>query len=421
MILIWISIAIICGAIYLIIKQHEARLVLFSAGLLMALLAGKPLEAFTGFVSGITQVGIIQTVCTVMGFAYVMNYTECDKHLVTFCARGLVKVRPLLIPGATLITFAINIALPSAVGVAATVGTIFIPLLIRSGVHPATAATAVMGGTFGSVLSPGLAHNPFVAKIANLDVMQVISIHAKADIVAGLIVATSITIIAKFLKEDTGYISENAELEDAKYNMKINPLFAVIPIIPIVILMLGATGLVPVLKKIAVPHAMMIGCIVAVVAVRPDLTKLSKAFFEGMGTSFGSILGLIACAGTFVAGMKATNLIDTFITILTHAGSFAKYAAAFGPYILSVIVGSGDAAAFAFNESVTPHAQQFGMQIANMGSMAVLGGAIGRIASPITPATIVCASLAGVSPVEVAKRNIIGTIIAVTVSMFILL
>src|SRR5208283_5265118 len=131
-----------------------------------------------------------------------------DKHLIHLVANALTKIRPLLIPGATLGTFAINIALPSAAGVSAAVGTIFIPILIAAGVNPATAAAAVYCGTFGSLLSPGLAHYPFVANIAGMAVMDVIKVHAMADVVAVLIGATSVTVMAYLLKENKGYVAE---------------------------------------------------------------------------------------------------------------------------------------------------------------------------------------------------------------------
>lgn len=39
---------------------------------------------------------------------------------------------------------------------------------------------------------------------------------------------------------------------------------------------------------------------------------------------------------------------------------------------MGVITGSGDAAAFAFNEAVTPHAPSFGMTVPTLGTMAAL-------------------------------------------------
>ena len=118
----------------------------------------------------------------------VMRFTSCDKHLINAMANVISKVRPLLIPGVVLGTFLVNIALPSAAGTAAAAGAIFIPLLMGAGVHPAIAAAAVKCGTYGSMLNPGLAHNPFVAKIAGdasrFDLLLA-SLHRFADGAAG--------------------------------------------------------------------------------------------------------------------------------------------------------------------------------------------------------------------------------------------
>jgi DcuC family C4-dicarboxylate transporter len=53
--------------------------------------------------------------------------------------------------------------------------------------------------------------------------------------------------------------------------------------------------------------------------------------------------------------------------------------------------------------------------------MAALAGGIGRAMSPIAGAAVICAAFAGVSPIEVAKRNMPGMILACTVSMILLL
>lgn len=419
--MISVGILIVIGCIYLLIKQYETRMVLFCAGVLMALLAGSPLAAFDAFAKSMIEPGLIQAICSVMGFAFVMKVTECDKHLIHTLANALIKVRPVLIPGAALATFAINIALPSAAGAAAAVGAIFIPILISAGVHPRTAGAAVFAGTFGSMLNPGLAHNPFVAKIANVGVMEVIAVHSTADIVAGIIAAVSVTIVAKILKEDKGFVAENAAATQVTNIAKANLLYAVIPIIPIALLVLGATGMVPALKKLGVPHAMLIGAIIGVIVTRKNPAAMTKTFFNGMGDAFGNIFGIIIAAGTFVGGMKAIGLVDVFIKMLVSSTGIVKAAATFGPFLLGIVAGSGDAAAFAFNEAVTPHAAQFGLTIINMGSIATLGGALGRTMSPISGAAIICASIAGVNPMELAKRNAPGMLIAVFVSMFILL
>ncbi|VTP82145.1 C4-dicarboxylate transporter [Proteus vulgaris] len=88
---------------------------------------------------------------------------------------------------------------------------------------------------------------------------------------------------------------------------------------------------------------------------------------------------------------------------------------------MGIITGSGDAAAFAFNETVTPHAAQFGYEIPDMGMAAALSGALGRTMSPLAGAAIVCAGLANINPMEIAKRTAPGMIIAViAVALFML-
>ena len=87
----------------------------------------------------------------------------------------------------------------------------------------------------------------------------------------------------------------------------------------------------------------------------------------------------------------------------------------------AVISGSGNAAALAFNGAVTPHAADFGYGIMQLGSMAQIGAGIGRSMSPVAGAGIIIAGLAGINPMEMAKRNAVPCIIATIVIMLLLL
>jgi DcuC family C4-dicarboxylate transporter len=408
--------AVIFGAIYFLIKRKEARMVLFAAGLLMAVIAGKPMAAFTAFTERMSTAGLIEAILSVMGFAFVMKYTKCDQHLVKMVAGGLKKVNLFLIPGAIFATFAINIALPSAAGAAAAVGAVLIPVLIGAGVSPAIAAAAIMAGTFGSNLNVGTAHNPFIAEIANTTAMDVVMVHAFAHVLSVVILAIALTVMAKLLKENKGY-KNTAEGEQEE--SKLNILYALMPVIPLIILMLGSTVLPSIMMS--VPAAMLIGVILTLLITRSNPSEVTTTFFDGMGKAYGDIMGIIITAAVFVGGMDAIGLVDALTDAMVSTPSIAKIAATFGPFLLAVITGSGDAATFAFNEAVTPFAQKFGVEQVNMGSIALLTGALGRTLSPIAGAAIVCAGLAKVNPIELTKRNAPGVLIATIVSMFILL
>ena len=409
---------VVLGVIYLLLKRHESRMVLIAAGILMCIIGGKPMAALDAFAKSMTNAGLITSVCSCMGFAWCMKYTGCDKHLVVAIGKVLKKMGFLLIPGATLATFVVNIAIPSAAGCSAAVGVIFIPILMAAGVHPAMAAAAVKSGTYGSMLNPGLVHNGVIAKLAGTQITDVIGNHMMATVAGVTVAAVVLTVIAIVLKENKGYVPEGSVVDDDSFS--VNPLYAIMPLIPVIILLLGSTKVVPVLKM-GVPHAMIIGAILALAATRKSPVELTKSFFNGMGDAYANIIGIIISVGVFVAGLKALGLIKALIAWMLNSTGIVKIAATFGPFLLALISGSGDAATVAFNEAVTPHAAEFGISTMNMGSIAALGGTLGRTISPIAGATIICAGIAGVDPMEVCKRNALGIVCALLVGMVLLL
>ena len=141
------------------------------------------------------------------------------------------------------------------------------------------------------------------------------------------------------------------------------------------------------------------------------------------GVSLGAandivLLGLIIAAGVFAAGLKSCGLISLFIDYLKNSSDVAKLGASFGPYLLGIITGSGNAAAFAFNEAVTPHAAEFGMKIDGLGYLAMIAAGLGRMSSPLAGGLILLSGIAGVSPIEVVKRTAPAAIITLGILYF---
>ncbi len=409
----WVGVLIVILTVYAILKRYETRLVLFTAGLLMALIALKPMEAFSQFQKSMTNAGLISAICSVMGFAYVMKRTQCDQHLVHAVANTVARARAILIPATTIATFLINIALPSAAGCAAAVGAVMIPVLMAAGVHPAVAAAAVLAGTFGSVLSPGSSHIVMVAEMSGASVVDTIATVTPATVVTGLIGAGVLTILAFLRREDRGHASETVT-ESPQFRP--NPLYALVPIVPLVLLVLGAT--VPAMKNwgLTVPACMLIGTILALLVTRMNPAEVTKSFFDGMGKAYGDVIGIIIAAGVFAAGLTQVGLIDLLLNAATGARGAIGAAGTWGPFLVAILSGSGDAATIAFNEAVTPHAASFGLTIPKLGTLASLAGSLGRSMSPVAGAAIIVSGIAGVNPIEVAKRNAPGMILASVVA-----
>lgn len=417
--MLWIGFAIILITIYCLMKQYETRLVLFVSGVIMAIISGNLMVAFDAFSKSMKNANLIEPIIAAMGFAMVLQITKCDQHLIYLLAKSLKNLGPALVPGAVLATALVNTSITSAGGCSAAVGAILIPVLIGSGVHPAMAAAAVFAGTYGSpMLNPGFGQIAIVADVAHSTPIDVISNHYHVVLILGLITAASLTVVAFIKGEHKGYHSEALDnVED----FKINYIMALVPMLPLIILVLGSTGVVPLFKKFAISHAMLIGCFAAFLATRKNPAEISKAFFKGAGDGFATVFGIITMALVFVSGVKSLGIIDWMIQEMINTPAIAKVSATVGPFLLGVISGSGEAASIAFNQSVTIHADTLGLNALNLGSLAAISGALGRTMSPIAGCAIICAGFAKVNPLELVKRTALGMIIAVFATMVLLM
>ncbi len=410
----WIALVVVGVAVWALIKRYETRLVLIASGLFLCIISWDLMGGLDAFAKSMTNSSLVMAICSSMGFAYVAKYTGADRSLVHYLASPIRGLGIFLIPVCTTITFFVNIAIPSAAGCAAAVGSTLIPVMLRAGIKPAAAAAAVLGGTIGSYLSPGTSHNPYVANMAKMDVMDFIAYHAPYSFMIGAISVVGILIVCFVLGDHKG--STEARVDESKLqknepDFKPNPLNALVPIIPITLLLVGNIW-VPAMKM-GVAQAMVLGAVIGLVIGRANPQNFTKEFFNGTGKGYADVMGIIIAAGVFAAGLRSAGLIDAFVSMLKDSNDIARWGGSIGPWIMGVITGSGDAATLAFNETVTPHAADFGMTIEGLGGLAFLTGAAGRTMSPIAGVTILVSGIAMVSPIEVVKRTALPMTVAV--------
>lgn len=399
--------------IWALIKRYETRLVLIVAGLFMAAISLHPMMAFQQFDKSMTNASLIIAICSAMGFAAVVKLTGCDAHLVGLLTKPLKKIGLLLLPACGFVVALVTVALPTTAGCTAAVAPTIIPLLVRAGFSPAIAAAMVMGGIPATAfLNPGISHNAFLAKMANIDVMTLIGMNSTRILTCAVCAIVVITITALVYEDYT----PNQSVEEMQRKLALggpgsdaalpehpNLLKAIAPLIPVILLVVCNIWFKSL--RLSVGTAMLIGTIYAFVVARPNPAEMSNKFFDGMGSGYAKIMGIIIAAGVFAAGLRAAGVVDLLVDYLKHAQEMAKLGGSVGPFVLALITGTGDAAAFAFNEAVTPHAAEFGTTIPALGSLAALGGSFGRQASPICGGLILAAGIAGVSPIEVARRT----------------
>ena len=408
----WAAIFIVLLALVALLKRYETRLVLCLSGLAMCIVAMDPMAAYNQFAKSMTTGNLIQSICSAMGFAFLVGYTKCDIHLVQLLTRPVKSLGLFLIPCSALLTTIVNAAIPSAAGCAAAVGATLIPLMIRSGISPAGAAAAVLIGTYGSNFNPGGAHPVMISGMAGIDPMQYTidySITYATVSLVGIIMITVVEFVLKDYRKTNPNEAVKLDIKSVAVE-KVNVLFAIAPLVPLVILLLGNTY-VPAIRM-GVAQAMLIGVTYTMLVTRVNPQKAFSEFFTGAGKGYGNVLGIIIAAGVFACGLRETGVVGALIEALKHANEYARVGGASGTFLMAVLTGSADAAIFAFNEAVTPHAAEFGMTITDLGNVVSTAGQLGRTMSPIAGVVILLAGMAQVSPMDLVKRTAVPMITA---------
>lgn len=404
--IMWAALIVVIGTVYALIKRYETRLVLLTSGLIMCVLSMDPFAAFQQFDKSMTSSSLIIVICSSMGFAAVMNITKCDLHLVSLLTKPLNKLGILLLPCCMIVTGITSLAISSLSGMCAAIGPTIVALMIRAGFKPAMAAATVIASTLPSFWSPGSSHNGFVAQLANWSVMDFVTYTSMRTLLISVVCIALLMVVCVVYGDfkKGGFVNEGVNQTDVELPENPNVLWAFAPLLPVVLLFVIAFWFPSI--KISVATAMLFGFIYTLIVTRANPTDLIKKFFDGMGRGYGNILGLIIAAGVFAAGLRECGVIDVFVEYLKHSSEVAKLGAAIGPMLLGIMTGSGDAAGFAFNEAVTPHAPEFGMTIPDLGYIAIVSATLGRVSSPIAAGVIIIAGIAQVSPIEVIKRSL---------------
>lgn len=407
----WAALVIVALTLVALVKRYETRLVLCVSGLLMCIISLDPMAAYNQFAKSMTTGNLIQSICSAMGFAFLVSYTKCDIHLVQLLTRPMKSLGLFLIPCCTLLTAVINAAIPSAAGCAAAVGATLIPLMIRSGITPAGAGAAVLAGTYGSNFNPGGAHPVMISGMAGIEPMEFIIENAFTYTILSLVGALMITVVEVALRDHKGSGDlGNIQTDTTGGISKVNILYAIAPMVPLIILLLGNTY-VPAIKM-GVAQAMLIGVTYTMIVTRINPQNAFKEFFNGAGKGYGNVLGIIISAGVFAAGLREAGVVDALIEALKQANEYARVGGALGTWAMAVLMGSGDAATFAFNEAVTPHAAEFGMTISELGNTVMCAAQLGRTMSPIAGVVILLAGMSQVSPIDLVKRTAVPMITA---------
>jgi C4-dicarboxylate transporter, DcuC family len=458
------AVLVIAAGIWAVSRKVDVRLALLITAMVLGVLAGQPAAIVRKFLETFSNERFVVPICTAMGFAYVLKLTDCDRHLVHMLIRPLTRVRPLLVPGTIAVGFLVNIPVVSQTSTAVTLGAVAIPILLAARVPSGIIGAALLLGSSigGELLNPGAPELRTVVEestracaargLATPGFTADVVLHILPLNILGLAVAISVFMLLGRRRTPTVAVAPAAE---APVDFRPNPLKAMIPVLPLVLLFLTA----PPLNLVPVPPgwliegksaegppgvsaepqrpadveltaaqrglfdcrligaAMLVGVAAAVVSSRKSVFKSAAAFFDGAGYGFAHIVSLIVTATCFGEAVRLVGLAAVLGEMIRAAPALLMPTAGVLPLGFGVLCGSGMASTQSlFGFFVEPALDQ-GIDPFWVGAVVALASAAGRTLSPFAAVTMMCGTLTQTDALKLAAQVALPLLAAVAVEV----
>ena len=437
-------------AAVLLLRKYNPQGVLLLSGILMvalgAILGLSPVDVqkSTGtvvfdiiryveekFISNFSRAGL--QIMVIGGYVAFMNKIEATNMMVHLAVKPLSFLKKAPYVAAVLaipIGQLLFITTPSAAGVGLLLVATLYPILVNLGVSKITALSAIAFATLFDQ-GPGSANTLAASGLADLTTVQYF-----VEYQVPRVIPTTVLLMVVFY-----FYNRWADKRDVKagkdiYGPRMDEAqkpdvpgyFALLPVLPILFLLLfsGYVGIkdVNISTTVAMICSLLISLVCVFVRKRNfrDLLSLFKDFFQGMGKVFAGVVSLIVCAEVFSGGLISLGFIDTLVSGTSKLGAGAIAITVIISIIIfmaAMLMGSGNAAFFSFGPLIPGIASKLGISSVKMIVPMQLSASMGRAASPIAGVIVAICEVAGVSPVDLAKRNtaplVVGVIVLITI------
>lgn len=443
-----LSLVFIVVVARLLLQKYHPHAVLLIAGLAMLLISLflkndlPPLKNPTGF-SGFdlfafikesfskTNAGVGLMIMAIGGFVAYIDKIGASNALVYVAMKPLklFKSKPyiaasLVIPiGQTLF-----VAIPSAAGLSLLLMASLFPILVNLGVSRISAA-AVITGTTAFGMGPASAITASASNIIGIESVNYFVNH-QISLVIPLSISMMITyyFVNKHFDKKNGFEKPTTSTENQKTEVPL--IYAIIPIFPIVLLILFSElfTLFSTPIKLDTTTAMIISLFVALLfeLIRTknlkEVLDSLKIFWNGMGNIFKTVVTLIIAADIFAQGLISLGFIDGLISLTQNIGFNATgigIVMAVMIFLASILMGSGNASFFAFGPLVPKISKTLAVESTTMILPMQFSASMGRTVSPVAGIIIAVSEIAGVTSLEIVKRNLIPLTVALVIMLVI--
>ena len=420
----------------LLLKKYNPHAVLLVSGLLMLIIAQflnynlPTLKAPTGF-SGFdlfryikesfskTNAGVGLMIMAIGGFVAYIDKIGASNALVFVAMKPLKLFKKYPYVAASLVIpigQLLFVAIPSAAGLGLLLMASMFPILVNLGVSRLSAVSVITATTaFG--IGPASAITASATDIAGVDT---ISFFLKSQIPKVIPLSIVMMVTYYFVNRhfDKKIALDTEALANEKKEIKVPLVYAFIPILPIVLLIVFSKifNLFNTAIALDTTTAMFISVFIALLFefARTQNTKAVleslKIFWNGMGNIFKTVVTLIIAADIFAKGLISLGFVEGLLEVSQNSG-FGVVGIGVVMTVLiffaSMLMGSGNASFFAFGPLVPKIADKLGIETTEIILPMQLSASMGRTVSPISGVMIATAEIAKVSTLAIVKRNII--------------
>jgi len=310
-------------------------------------------------------------------------------------------------------------ATPSAVALGLLLITTIYPVLISLGVSRLTAVSVIAACTVFD-MGPTSSNALVAANTIDADSLFYFGRQLRVTLPLTIVMMILLYIANRHFdrKDNVGVISSGRH-SDIQELIKSTPLyFALLPTLPLIftIIFSESINLLQFGLKVDIAPLILISLLISATAYFFRSMSLRQTFASftpfwiGVGRTFTSVIVLIVCAEIFALGLMNLGLIDMLAALVQTLGLnsiFVTILMTIFTFAASLITGSGVASFTAISGFVPEFAANFEISAINMMVPVQLSAGLGRAASPIAIVIIAISEIAGVSPFDVARRNIV--------------
>lgn len=429
-----ISLLFIALVARLLLKKYYPHAILLLAGMLMFLVAyllpgRNPFPDSNGFigfdlfiaikdsfVKTIADVGLM--IMAIGGFVAYINKIGASKSLVYLALKPLALFKKYPYVAASLVIpigQLLFVCIPSAAGLALLLMASVFPILLNLGVSRLSAVSVIAAST-ALCLGPASPTTASATHIMQMDPVYYFVTHQ-----IPLVVPLTIVLMIVYFLVNRHFDKKNqlviASKDEEKNELTAPLYYAIIPILPMILLILFSDifsffdGI-----TLTTTTAMFISIFLAMTmeALRSksfqESSRELSIVWSGMGDIFKSVVTLIIAADVFSQGLIRLGFIDGMIDLTQHLG--------FGGigigvvmsiiiFLASMLMGSGNAAFFAFGPLVPNLSAKLGTSTVSFLLPMQLSATMGRTVSPVSGILIAVADIAKVAVIDIVKRNLI--------------